>query len=602
MVRKRDNRLVPIKYTSREFDTMKNDLVEHAKRYYPDSFQDFNEAGVGSLLLDTVAYVGDILSFYTDFQANESFLPTALEYDNIIKLGKQMGYKFRGNPASVGTAAFFVVVPVSSTGVGPDTRYMPILRKGSQFRTAENVGFILDEDINFADSNNQIIVAQVDDTSGSPTSYAVKAYGTVVSGELTRDIVNVPGYQKLLRIKLSSNRVTEVISVVDREGHTYYEVDNLSQNTIYKPVTNRNSDTDKVGAIMRPFVVPRRFVMEQDKRNQTYLQFGFGSETELKTESILDPRTVTLQRNGKNYVTDPSFDPTRLTETDKLGISPANTSLTIIYRTNTRNNVNVATGRLTKASRPIIDFKNVTELNQATTRTVRQSIEVNNESPIIGDVSTPSSEELKRRIYDNFATQNRAVTKLDYVSTIYSMPPQFGAIKRAMVVRDDDSFKRNLNIYVIAEGANGKLTQANTNLKRNVKTWLNRNRMINDTIDILNARILNISIDFAIVADQETNKFDILASCIAKIQEKFAVLPDIGEAFYITDIYKVINDVDGVVDTKRVTVKQKTGARYSDLGFNIRDNMSPDGRYFIIPEDVIVEIKFPLEDIKGAIL
>ena len=602
MVRKRDNRLVPIKYTSREFDTIKNDLIEYAKRYYPDSFQDFNEAGVGALLLDTVAYVGDILSFYTDFQANESFLPTALEYDNIIKLGKQMGYKFRGNPASVGTAAFFVVVPISSTGVGPDTRYMPILRKGSQFRTAENVGFILDEDINFADSNNQIIVAQVDDTSGSPTSYAVKAYGTVVSGELTRDIVNVPGYQKLLRIKLSSNRVTEVISVVDREGHTYYEVDNLSQNTIYKPVTNRNSDTDKVGAIMRPFVVPRRFVMEQDKRNQTYLQFGFGSETELKTESILDPRTVTLQRSGKNYVTDPSFDPTRLTETDKLGISPANTSLTIIYRTNTRNNVNVATGRLTKASRPIVDFKNVTELNQATIATVRQSIEVNNESPIIGDVSTPSSEELKRRIYDNFATQNRAVTKLDYVSTIYSMPPQFGAIKRAMVVRDDDSFKRNLNIYVIAEGTNGKLAQANTNLKRNVKTWLNKNRMINDTIDILNARILNISIDFAIVADQETNKFDILASCITKIQEKFAVLPDIGEAFYITDIYKVINDVDGVVDTKRVTVKQKTGARYSDLGFNIRDNMSPDGRYFIIPEDVIVEIKFPLEDIKGAIL
>ena len=602
MVRKRDNRLVPIKYTSREFDTIKNDLIEYAKRYYPDSFQDFNEAGVGALLLDTVAYVGDILSFYTDFQANESFLPTALEYDNIIKLGKQMGYKFRGNPASVGTAAFFVVVPVSSTGIGPDTRYMPILRKGSQFRTAENVGFILDEDINFADSNNQIIVAQVDDTSGSPTSYAVKAYGTVVSGELTRDIVNVPGYQKLLRIKLSSNRVTEVISVVDREGHTYYEVDNLSQNTIYKPVTNRNSDTDKVGAIMRPFVVPRRFVMEQDKRSQTYLQFGFGSETELKTESILDPRTVTLQRSGKNYVTDPSFDPTRLTETDKLGISPANTSLTIIYRTNTRNNVNVATGRLTKASRPIVDFKNVTELNQATIATVRQSIEVNNESPIIGDVSTPSSEELKRRIYDNFATQNRAVTKLDYVSTIYSMPPQFGAIKRAMVVRDDDSFKRNLNIYVIAEGANGKLAQANTNLKRNVKTWLNKNRMINDTIDILNARILNISIDFAIVADQETNKFDILASCITKIQEKFAVLPDIGEAFYITDIYKVINDVDGVVDTKRVTVKQKTGARYSDLGFNIRDNMSPDGRYFVIPEDVIVEIKFPLEDIKGAIL
>jgi hypothetical protein len=126
--------------------------------------------------------------------------------------------------------------------------------------------------------------------------------------------------------------------------------------------------------------------------------------------------------------------------------------------------------------------------------------------------------------------------------------------------------------------------------------------MINDTIDILNARILNISIDFAIVADQETNKFDILSSCIERLRKHYEVLPDIGEAFYITDIYKIINDVDGVVDTKRVAVKQKTGGRYSDLGFNIRENMSPDGRYFTIPEDAIIEIKFPLQDIKGVIL
>jgi len=159
-----------------------------------------------------------------------------------------------------------------------------------------------------------------------------------------------------------------------------------------------------------------------------------------------------------------------------------------------------------------------------------------------------------------------------------------------------------LNIFVIAEGADGKLARANATLKKNVKIWLNKNRMINDTIDILNARILNVSIDFSIVADSETNKFDILASCITKLQENFRVLPDIGEAFYITDIYKVLNDVDGVVDTKSVSVKQKTGARYAELEYSIRDNMSADGRYFVVPEDVIVEIKYPLEDIKGVIL
>ena len=79
-------KIVPIKYTSREFNSIKRDLTEYAKRYYPDSFQDFNEASFGALMLDTVAYVGDVLSFYLDYQANESFLDTAVEYNNIIRL------------------------------------------------------------------------------------------------------------------------------------------------------------------------------------------------------------------------------------------------------------------------------------------------------------------------------------------------------------------------------------------------------------------------------------------------------------------------------------------------------------------------------------
>ena len=96
-----------IKYTSRDFNSIKQDLVNYAKRYYSNTYKDFSESGFGSLMLDTTAYIGDILSFYLDYSVNESFLDTAIEYENILKHAKQLGYKFSPNPASFGIAEFF---------------------------------------------------------------------------------------------------------------------------------------------------------------------------------------------------------------------------------------------------------------------------------------------------------------------------------------------------------------------------------------------------------------------------------------------------------------------------------------------------------------
>jgi len=178
---------VPIKYTSREFASIKSDLVDYVRRYYPQVYRDFNEASFGSLMLDTVAYVGDILSFYLDYQANESFLHTAVEYDNIIKLGRQLGYRYKGVESSWGMATFYVQVPANSTGLGPDTRYMPILKKGSQFNAEDGGAFILNEDLNFAHPENEIRVAAINDTSGTPITYAIKTQGVVCSGILQQE-------------------------------------------------------------------------------------------------------------------------------------------------------------------------------------------------------------------------------------------------------------------------------------------------------------------------------------------------------------------------------------------------------------------------------
>jgi hypothetical protein len=609
-------RTVSIKYTSREFDSIKQDLVDYAKRYYPDSFRDFNEASFGALMIDTVAYIGDILSFYIDYQANETFLETAAEYENILKLGKQLGFKFRGAASSVGNAAFYALVPATTTGVGPDQAYMPVLKKGSTFRATTGASFLLNQDVFFGNPRNEARVARVDETTGTPTFYAIKAYGEVVSGSLSQEFVTVGAFKKFNKVELQSLDISEIISVVDSEGNEFFEVDNLSQNVIYKSTTNRSKTVgtdsydantgDQAAEILKPVVVPRRFIVDRAARKTT-LSFGSNSDAILPEDMISEPNTVIMETHGKNFIQDKSFDPTRLIASDKFGVAPSNTTLTVEFRSNTITNVNCRVGQLNKSVNYNVEFEDLPSLNATKANTVANSIEIDNEEPIVGDVSLPNSDELKVRIRDTFATQNRAVTQQDYESFVYQMPPKFGSVKRCRILRDNDSLRRNLNLYLISENRDGTLTESNSVLKKNVKTWLQKNKMISDTIDILDAKVINFSIEFVAVGRMDKSKFDVLESAKLKLQQRFSRLPDIGEPFFITDVYSELRKVEGILDVTDVKIVQKIGTTnpnrgYSNIRFDLDRATSADGRYIEMPKNVLYEVKFPAFDITGAIV
>ena len=203
----------PIKYTSRDFNSIRRDLIEYAKRYYPNTFKDFSEAGFGSLMIDSVSYIGDILSFYMDYSVNESFLETAVEYDNILKLGKQLGYKFPGNPSSFGEVDLYIIIPAGTNGGGPNLDYMPILKKGTTFSSTGGNGFALTEDVNFKNPNNEIVVARVNNTTGAPLSYAVKTSGKVMSGIVESEEFTIGAFEKFLRLELSAPNISEVVII-----------------------------------------------------------------------------------------------------------------------------------------------------------------------------------------------------------------------------------------------------------------------------------------------------------------------------------------------------------------------------------------------------
>ena len=593
---------VNIKYTSRDFESIKKDLVDHAKRYYPDNYKDFTTPSFGTMVLDAVAYVGDVLSYYVDYSVNESFLETSIEFDNIRKHARSLGYNFNGTPSSYGVISIYVLCPANSDGTAPDTNYLPIVRKGASFESSKGGNFILTEDVDMSSPKNQFVAARFNSTTGATTYFAVKAFGQVQSGvfEVADIDLNNSSFQRFRKVRVGSPNITEIFSVEDSNGNKYHEVDNLSQEVIFLETTNKDVFSDGVRSILKPFVATRRFQVVQDDLG-TFLQFGYGSEDDDST-GVVDPSKIALKMHGKKQISNTSFDPTKLLSTNKFGISPYNTTLRVVYRTNDPNTINAASLSISEVTSVSFLFKDEASLIPAQVDFIRNSIEVSNEEAISGFNHDLTNEELKVRAKSYYSTQNRAVTKQDYESIIYMMPAKFGSIKRANIVNDPSSTNRMIDIYVISEDNDKKLSAAGNVVKNNIKNWLQKHASINDSVKIRDALVVNYGVDFVVQYDRDFEPTIVLTECIKKIEEVTSELLYIGEPLYLTRFYDSLNKIDGVIDVKKVTVKNKTDNQYSSNILNFKRIVSKDGTYYKVPKNVILELKYPRLDIKGTVI
>ena len=197
----------PINLTNREFSSIKADLVNYAKVYYPETYQDFNQASFGAMLIDMVAYVGDMLSFYTDYQTNETLLDSAVEAENIAKLAKQFGYKYPGASASTGKIAIYLEVPAQADAAGsePDITNLPIVKKGTVLTSDSGASFTLIEDVDF--SREDVLKTVGQDDGKKPLTYAYKAYGDVVSGIVQSQTTSILEQKKFTEIEIDDNNV-----------------------------------------------------------------------------------------------------------------------------------------------------------------------------------------------------------------------------------------------------------------------------------------------------------------------------------------------------------------------------------------------------------
>ena len=582
------------------FDEIKEKLLNRAKIYYPETYKDFNKTSFGSMMMDMISLVSEQLNFYTQFVANESFIETARTVQGYTSAANKEGIQINNKYTSVGIVKCFFRIPANATLSGPDSNYQFTLLRGARFANGTGAVFTATEDVIIDLDPDKIIGKEYTGTSDRSTYYIFSSDVPVVSGQDKEVSVDVGTYKRFLKVEIKDDTVSDIIKVTDSSGNEYYEVSNLGNKVIYKEVLNRKNNDPSVPLKLTPVAVPRRFEV-RNEGSRTFLHFGYGSEADLKRKPIANPSDLALEQPGKNYYSDISFDPAKLLSNNNFGVSPQNTTLSIIYRSNTSENSNAAANTITNIISSNLIFNSEETLNSTKVDFIRSSMTCTNEEAINGSLRYNSTQEISETILSAKGAQGRAVTLQDYISLCYTMPSKFGSVFRASAEKDMDDLKRNINLYVISQDSEGFLQSPSSVLKGNLKKWLNAGRMISDSIDIFSASVLNLGIFFDVVLTNKANKMTSLSEIREFLFSEMKLSsPQIGEYFSIGEVEKILNSMAIIARVNKVKIINKHDGEYSQTRLDIPSNTSHDGSLIFIPENIIWEIKYE-RDVIGKI-
>lgn len=586
-------------FTSVTFEDIKKKLVEKAKAYYPDTYRDFNGSSFGSMMLDMVSLVGEQLNFYAQFVANEAFVATTRT---------SAGYENHANryEIDIGPSATVTNLEVYSMLASDLTNSVPLrgagytILAGLEAENEEGIRVTTLEDIYVSPQSENALGTSFTSDGSSHSMFTNVSSVPCISGDIKIMTFDVGTYEKFLKVQIRDSGVTSVLSVFDSEGHEYFQVENLSQDVIWADLVDRGNSSDAI-PVLAPKPVPRRFQLKRESNGKTYICFGYGSEDSLQIKQVAESAKIALDQHAKSKVLDTVVDPNKYLKTDKFGVAPKNTTLTVTYRVNTAENSNASAGSIKTILSAEVVFDDETVLPEVTKNYIRNSLSCNNKEPLNGSVTYSSTQEVAEVIAAAAGSQGRAVTVKDYMSQAYRMPNKYGKIKKISLHRDENDLKRNLNMYCISEDSSGNLQQASSVLKNNLKTWLNSARMMSDTIDIFDAKILNLGLIIDVTLSESTNK----TTALTKIREELynemrLVTPEVGQVFSIGEVKRILNSMTIVARINKVQVTVKNGSKHSDTRHDISSNISPDGGLVYMPENFIWEIKTPT-DITGKV-
>jgi len=608
-----------IQYFGRDFDSLKQFVNNIIKSRFPDTYKDFHEASTGMMLIELTSMIGDILGHYIDYNVGELLDDRVKEFKDAVSVAKLLGYKAKVPSPAVGYEQFYIEVPSIYNDAGeaiPDDRYSLVLKATSKVASEDGGIFELIEDIDFSKGvnvegldienlnvNQREIVPSQYNADGEIIYFAIRKTGQISAGLTKEYAITLPNeFVQFREITLPDKDISEIIEVSDSENELWYEVNYLAQEVVFAGIPNVDDDSSLVPHLLKFRTVPKRFVTDYDPTTfVTKLVFGSGKEISESSYITLSPQ---------NYIWSQMFSPTAIMALDPqtfsssptLGLSPYNTTLTIKYRQGGGVSTNVGSiNSISSVTEKLYEIAS-TSISASALSAVINSISATNTQPISGGTDAETIEELLERAKANFATQERVVTKEDYLARLYSMSAKYGSVFRAIIA--DDTENSEINIYALTLDSSNDLMLPTDNLKDNIKTYLGYFKLMTERINITDGIIINLGLDYSIVADPKKSKHKILSNCGLAIKEYFNIKNwNFGQPIMISEIISLLHEIDGVVAVSSVdfkNIKDATGENYSSNSFDIKNNIKDN--IILCPKYSIFEIKYPDVDITGVAL
>jgi hypothetical protein len=599
-----------ISYTTRDFQNIRQELVNFVKAYYPELVQNVNDAAVFSVFLDLNAAVTDNLHYHIDRSIQETVLQYAQQSSSLYNIARTYGLKIPGQRPSVALVDFSIVVPANGDKENID--YCGILRRGSQVYGAGQV-FELVGDVNFASETNAEGVRNrtktpIFNANNVIINYRITKREPVVNGitKVFRKTITTSESRPFLELFLPEKNVLGVTSVLLKDGLSYnnvpsveeflglnnrwYEVDALAQDRIFveDPAGPQSTAGKKVGKYIQ---TSNKFITEYTPQGFLKMTFGGGSQS---TDELLRE----FARNGT------PLDLSKYSNNLSLGstIIP-NTTLFVQYRIGGGLGTNLGTNVINQIG--TINFA-VNGPNQTINSSVINSMSCTNVTAAIGGANVPTIEEVRNLIGFNFASQNRAVTIDDYNSVIRKMPSQYGAPAKVAITEEDNKIK----VKMLSYNDEGKLqSNISSSLKTSVANYLSNYRMINDYITVESAEVIDLKLEISVVLDSTQNQGTVITNIVNTVDTFFSPLNrEMGENVYISELKRLIQSLNGVLSISEINVFNLVGGQYSSNQTSqayINNTTKQIGlindTLFATPSQ-IYQIRFPNKDITVSTL
>jgi|SRR5574344_9046 hypothetical protein len=602
-----------IKYLNKDFSSIKDQLIDYAKNYFPETYTDFSPASPGMMFIEMVAYVGDILSFYQDIGIQETFLQYAKNPANLYSLAYMLGYRPKVTSAAITDLTVSQVIAADSKG-NPDLTQAYRINEGAVIGSnlASISTFITQNTVDFSYSSSydptDIVAGDtVSAATGLPTEYTliktVKAY----SGKIKTVTKTFADYEKYRTFTIQDSNIIGILSAQEvASGEMWYEVPFLGQDTIYEDVALASKTDAHYSLNLKK--VSRRFVTRFNKDGYLEVQFGAGMFASDEDESSYLPNPESLGADAQEQSSDKNdvaYDPSNFLFSKSYGLAPTNVSITFTYLVGGGVEANVESNTLTKLLSP----SKVVYASGATGSLDLTKLTFTNANAATGGRDGDSLEEIRQNALRSFAEQKRIVTLDDYTVRALAMPARYGNIAKVFATNNQDLFSTSTNektsavaLYVLGYDINGKLVTLSDTVKNNLKTYLSEYMMLTDTLYIKDAYVVNLGIQYDIVLKPNYLSTTVLQECNTALADYLDIKKrNVNAVLSLSELMILLSQVKGVQTVKDLKVVDKGGTTgYSQYTYDV-DAATRDNVLYPSYDPCVFEIKYPAVDIQGRV-